>query len=480
MLTNVTRPSAVDVLRPFAVGDQFYADTTSTLAKRAIGTTNQVYTVSGGVPAWSSSITVTSLTVVDSGFTITGSSDATKALKFEVDAQTANDTLTIDTGAQTDSRTATFPVLTGNSTFTLSNATLTSGRIPYATTNGLLTDSANLTFSGTLLTLGTGATGGLSIAATTGATLNIASTSTSNSPITGAVISQGSIVSLGTVGPFSGYIITATNFSSGLNLYKRGATGDSTAAVASGGEIAYHSFLAWDGSAYARGAYCFAQATEAWTSSAHGTRYDIYTTPNGSTTNTACIRFESNQTITAFGTTEAASVSSANIVNQGGLGVAKRSYLGTIGASFKGNVNAGVQDATAAVAGQVGEVLSSTVTGVAVAASGTVGNVTSLSITAGDWLISGQCVISGGATGLTAGSAQKLSIVTTTATNGTEGDTMMSNTIDALTANGKHALSIPQLRINISSTTTYYLTEEVTYAGGSPTAAGKLIATRMR
>lgn len=84
------------------------------------------------------------LTVVDGNLTITGSADATKSIKFEVDAQTANDTLTIDTGAQTDSRTATFPVLTGNSILTLSNATLTSGRIPFATTNGILTDSSTI------------------------------------------------------------------------------------------------------------------------------------------------------------------------------------------------------------------------------------------------------------------------------------------------------------------------------------------------
>lgn len=116
MLTNVSRPSAVDVLRPFAVGDTFYADTTSTLAKRTAGSANDVYTVSGGVPVWSSSISLTSLTVVDSGFAIVGSSDATKTIKFEVDAQTTGDDLTINSGAQTDDRTVSFPVLTGNRT----------------------------------------------------------------------------------------------------------------------------------------------------------------------------------------------------------------------------------------------------------------------------------------------------------------------------------------------------------------------------
>jgi len=222
MFSNINRPSAVDVLRPFAVGDSFYADTTSTLAKRAIGNTNDILTVSGGVPVWSSAIVVTSLSVIDSGFFIIGSADATKRINFEVDAQTAGDTLTINTGAQTDSRTlsvpvlagsdtiatlavanaftgtvsvidgsfsivgssdasktmrfevdaqtaaddltinsgaqtddrtATFPVLTGNSILTLSNATLTTTCVPFATTNGILTDSANFTFSTTVCTI---------------------------------------------------------------------------------------------------------------------------------------------------------------------------------------------------------------------------------------------------------------------------------------------------------------------------------------
>lgn len=54
MFTNVNRPSAVDVLRPFTVGDTFYADTTSTLAKLAdVATGNAL--ISGGVntaPLW--------------------------------------------------------------------------------------------------------------------------------------------------------------------------------------------------------------------------------------------------------------------------------------------------------------------------------------------------------------------------------------------------------------------------------------------
>jgi hypothetical protein len=38
----------------FATGDIFYANTTTTLAKLNIGSTNQVLTVTGGVPTWTS------------------------------------------------------------------------------------------------------------------------------------------------------------------------------------------------------------------------------------------------------------------------------------------------------------------------------------------------------------------------------------------------------------------------------------------
>lgn len=184
--------------------------------------------------------------------------------------------------------------------------------------------------------------------------------------------------------------------------------------------------------------------------------------------------------LSAESTTEATAPGTAGTVVQGGLGVVKRSYLGTIATTFKGNVDAGVQDGTAAVAGQVGEELKSTVSGVAVAGTGTVGNVTSVSLTRGDWLISGYFTVSGGATGLTNGSTVNCSIVTTSATNGTLGDTMQQQTVHSLVANGFCAMSIPAKRVNISATTTYYLTEQVTYGGGSPTVAGTLTATRMR
>lgn len=63
--------------------------------------------------------------VKDSSFAICGNGDISKRLVVEVDAQTTGDTLTISTGAQTDSRTLSVPVLTGNATLAVLEETQT-------------------------------------------------------------------------------------------------------------------------------------------------------------------------------------------------------------------------------------------------------------------------------------------------------------------------------------------------------------------
>jgi hypothetical protein len=162
MLDPYVKPLSSGSVLPWLTADRIVTtNSLSQLATPSSISSPQSLTLSGtatatvaGLLTAQSSLTVASTatlqgvtTVVDGNFSILGSSDSTKTIKFEVDAQTAADDLTINSGAQTDDRTATFPVLTGNSILALSNATLTSGRVPFATTNGILTDSANLTFS---------------------------------------------------------------------------------------------------------------------------------------------------------------------------------------------------------------------------------------------------------------------------------------------------------------------------------------------
>lgn len=69
-------------------------------------------------------ILAATITVVDS-FRIVGSSDATKTLRFECDAQSANADLVIDTGAQTADRTLSIPALTANATLAVLSETQT-------------------------------------------------------------------------------------------------------------------------------------------------------------------------------------------------------------------------------------------------------------------------------------------------------------------------------------------------------------------
>ena len=90
------------------------------------------------------------------------------------------------------------------------------------------------------------------------------------------------------------YFQSASIFSGGFNVYKRGTTGDETASLASGTELGYNSFYGWDGSAYGRGAFVLAGTAEAWSGSGHGSYYSIWTSPTGSTTNAERMRIDQN------------------------------------------------------------------------------------------------------------------------------------------------------------------------------------------
>lgn len=85
----------------------------------------------GTVPLLSMAQTWTALqTYGDNNFIIVGSSDATKTLKFEVDAQSAGADLTINTGAQTTDRTLSIPVLTGDRTLAVIDQAQTFTALP--------------------------------------------------------------------------------------------------------------------------------------------------------------------------------------------------------------------------------------------------------------------------------------------------------------------------------------------------------------
>lgn len=102
-------------------------------------------------------------------------------------------------------------------------------------------------------------------------------------------------------------------------------------------------------------------------------------------------------------------------------------------------------------------------------------NVTSLSLTAGDWEVSGNINFSAS----TATVSQKSGgIGTTTATVPTDGTEVYSGVAMTLLS-ATDSITIPTKRINVSSTTTVYLVANCTFTAGSVSAFGALHARRL-
>ena len=95
----------------------------------------------------------------------------------------------------------------------------------------------------------------------------------------------------------------ADDYAGGIAVKKRGTAGDTNGSIANGGELGYHGFFGWDGSAYSRGALVLALATEAWSGSARGTSYSIYVTTNGTTTNNEWFKLDHDGNIYHYGIT---------------------------------------------------------------------------------------------------------------------------------------------------------------------------------
>lgn len=109
-----------------ATADTYYRDGSGFFKNRSIGTSGQVYTVSGGLPVWQTPNYVAGLTAGRVSFAASATS-----LSDDADLTFSGSTLT-----------------TTNQTIT----SLTSGRVPIVTTGGSIIDDSDFTFSGTTLT----------------------------------------------------------------------------------------------------------------------------------------------------------------------------------------------------------------------------------------------------------------------------------------------------------------------------------------
>lgn len=143
-----------------------------------------------------------------------------------------------------------------------------------------------------------------------------------------------------------------------------------------------------------------------------------------------------------------------------------------------GNDRTGTTTNNDAAAGKVGEIVSSFVaSGSAVSlTTATAANVTSISLTAGDWDVDGNVNFIQTAATIT---VKVGSISTTSATNSTDGSEVYSGALLTVgTAND--GLTLPRKRISISGTTTVYLVTSATFSAGTVTAFGGITARRVR
>lgn len=148
--------------------------------------------------------------------------------------------------------------------------------------------------------------------------------------------------------------------------------------------------------------------------------------------------------------------------------------------SFGGANGAGGLVGTAtndnATAGYLGEFISASATGVSVSA--VVANITSVSLTAGDWDVCG--VIGYTSTGGAAATSFSAGITTTSATLPAFSTGGLIETSAAFSANLGNNLPFSPVRFSLAGTTTIYMVGAATFSGGTITGSGYLRARRVR
>lgn len=138
---------------------------------------------------------------------------------------------------------------------------------------------------------------------------------------------------------------------------------------------------------------------------------------------------------------------------------------GIVGTTTNNNANAG----------SVGEFVTATASSVALT-SGTPTNVTSISLTAGDWEVSGNVLFAAGT-----GAAATLLQTSVSSTSGTITGGADNSLLGAtLPAGIGSTLGAPVQRFSLSATTTIYLVAQANFSGGTYNATVRIRARRVR
>lgn len=185
------------------------------------------------------------------------------------------------------------------------------------------------------------------------------------------------------------------------------------------------------------------------------------------------------------GTTMLVSNSVINSTNTNaitGAGTLSYSGISFVGTSFKINTTSQTGgllkggQTQAPSTGFIGESFSSANTSGTGLSTGTPANITSVSLTAGIWDVSGAIEFVPGAGCVN--TVTKCSISTVSATNGTTGDNLFQGSVAVAGTRDGFAM-VPQYRLTLTTTTTTYLVADSSFSGGTLTGFGRISATRV-
>lgn len=136
-----------------------------------------------------------------------------------------------------------------------------------------------------------------------------------------------------------------------------------------------------------------------------------------------------------------------------------------------------------AVAGNIGEEVNSTISTYAnYTTTATYQNITSITLSAGDWDLTAQGTFSSNTATITAASDAIFVISTTTASasGATEGKNIAYIPQAALLGTSHESISVAPYRVSLSGSTTYYLNTQATFTLGNPQYTGTIRARRVR
>jgi hypothetical protein len=177
-------------------------------------------------------------------------------------------------------------------------------------------------------------------------------------------------------------------------------------------------------------------------------------------------------------TTASTSSTTGAALIDGGLGVAGAAYIGGNFVPSQTNGIVGTTTNNDANAGSFGQYVSSAVAvGSAVSlTTNTAANITSISLTAGDWEVSGNANFTAASATVTGTSGGITSTSATVPTDGTE----VYSGVQVTLLSETDSVTLPSKRFSLSGTTTVYLVGKSTFSAGTVGGFGSIKARRVR